>query len=150
MKAIKTFKLIGSALIVVVSINAWSQTSESAATSTQSAWRLQAEKCEKPPDRRIAPLSKKVLSRALEGRLTLPNKLLAKGGAVVLVGSVHSPDPERQGGRGSEGVPGVTSMKNSLTLKKGSVILLDQVGPAPRLRMTPWKNRGACDMPSSR
>ena len=117
MKAIKTFKLIGSALIVVVSINAWSQTSESAATSTQSSMAPAEGGSGKAARQANRALSKKVL-RALskDGVKTSGINVIAKGGAVVLVGSVIDPAQIDKAAQIANGVPGVTSVKNSLTV----------------------------------
>jgi len=119
MKAIKTFKLIGSALIVVVSINAWSQTSESAATSTQSSMAPAGGGSAKAARQANRALSKKVL-RALSngGVKTSGINVLAKGGAVALAGSVTDPTQSDKAGEVAKGVPGVTSVKNDLTIKE--------------------------------
>jgi osmotically-inducible protein OsmY len=119
MKAIKTFKLIGSALIVVVSINAWSQTSESAATSTQSSMAPAEGGSAKAARQANRALSKKVLRALSKGGVkTSGINVLAKGGAVALAGSVVDPAQIEKAGEIAKGVPGVTSVKNDLTLRE--------------------------------
>jgi hyperosmotically inducible protein len=119
MKAIKTFKLIGSALAIVVSINAWSQTSESAATSTQSSMAPAEGGSAKAARQANRALSKKVLRALSKGDVkTSGINVIAKGGAVALAGSVTDPTQIDKAGKVARGVPGVTSVKNSLTIKE--------------------------------
>jgi hyperosmotically inducible periplasmic protein len=119
MKAIKIFKLIGSALIVVGSINAWSQTSESAATSTQSSMAPAEGLGGKAARQANRALSQKVI-RALSksGVKTSGINVIAKGGAVALAGSVTDPAQIDKAGEVAKGVQGVTSVKNALTVKE--------------------------------
>jgi hyperosmotically inducible periplasmic protein len=117
MKAIKTFKLMGGALIVVVSINAWSQTSEPAATSTQSTMAPAGGESPKGMRQANRALGKKVLVALSKGGIKSSRiNVLAKGGAVVLVGSVTDPAQIDKAGQIASGVAGVTSVKNSLTV----------------------------------
>jgi osmotically-inducible protein OsmY len=119
MKAIKTFKLICSALAIVVSINAWSQTSESAATSTQSSMAPAGGGSAKAARQANRALSKKVLRALSKGDVkTSGINVIAKGGAVALAGSVTDPTQIDKAGKVARGVPGVTSVKNSLTIKE--------------------------------
>ena len=119
MKAIKTFKLIGSALIVVVSINAWSQTSESGATSTQSSMVPAGGGSAKATRQANRALSKKVLRALSKGGVNTSRiNVIAKGGAVALAGSVTEPTQSDKAGEIAKGVSGVTSVKNDLTLKE--------------------------------
>jgi hyperosmotically inducible periplasmic protein len=119
MKAVKTFKLIGSALIVVVSINAWSQTSESAATSTQSSMAPAEGGSAKAARQANRALSKKVIRALSKGGVkTSGINVIAKGGAVALAGSVTDPAQIDKAGEVAKGVSGVTSVKNALTVKE--------------------------------
>ncbi|MEA3112037.1 MAG: hyperosmotically inducible periplasmic protein [Caballeronia sp.] len=119
MKAIKTFKLICSALAIVVSINAWSQTSESAATSTQSSMAPAEGGSAKAARQANRALSKKVLRALSKGDVkTSGINVIAKGGAVALAGSVTDPTQIDKAGKVARGVAGVTSVKNSLTIKE--------------------------------
>lgn len=119
MKAINTFKLMGGALIVVVSVNAWSQTSESAATSTQSTMAPAGEGSAKSARQANRALSKKVLHALSKGGVSTSRmNVIAKGGAVTLAGSVSDSSQIDKAAQLAKGVPGVTSVKNSLTLKE--------------------------------
>jgi hyperosmotically inducible protein len=119
MKAIKIIKLIGGALAVVVSINAWSQTSESAAMSTQSSMAPAGGGSAKAARQANRALSKKVLRALSKGDVkTSGINVIAKGGAVALAGSVTDPTQIDKAGEVAKGVPGVTSVKNSLTVKE--------------------------------
>lgn len=119
MKAIKTFKLICSALAIVVSINAWSQTSESAATSTQSSMAPAEGGSAKAARQANRALSKKVLRALSKGDVkTSGINVIAKGGAVALAGSVTDPAQIDKAGEVAKGVSGVTSVKNALTVKE--------------------------------
>ncbi|MGA7814140.1 BON domain-containing protein [Caballeronia sp.] len=115
MQAINTFKLIGSALIVVVSLNAWSQTSEPTATSTQSTV-APSGKTVRQANR---ALSSKVFHALTKGGVkTSELNVIAKGGAVALAGSVPEASQIDKAGAITKGVPGVTSVKNDLTIKE--------------------------------
>lgn len=119
MKAIRTFKRMGGVLIVMVSINAWSQTSESAATPTQSGTAPAAEGTAKSARQANRALSKKVLRALSKGGVSTSRiNVIAKGGAVALAGSVTDASQIDKAGEIARGVPGVTSVKNSLTQKE--------------------------------
>jgi hyperosmotically inducible periplasmic protein len=119
MKAINTFKLVGSALIVVASVNAWSQTSESAAPSTQSNMAPAGEGSAKATRQANRALSKKVLHALSKGGVNTSRiNVIAKGGAVALAGSVTDASQIDKATEVAKGVAGVTSVKNSLTFKE--------------------------------
>ena len=64
-------------------------------------------------------LSKKVLGTLSKGGIkTSGVHVIAKGGAVVLEGSVPDPTQIEKAGELAKGVQGVTSVKNSLILKE--------------------------------
>jgi osmotically-inducible protein OsmY len=119
MKAIRTFKLMGGALIVVVSVNAWSQTSESAAPSAQSSMAPSSGGSAKATRQANRALSKKVLVALSKGGVSTSRiNVVAKGSAVTLVGAVTDATQIDKAGELAKGVSGVTSVKNSLTLKE--------------------------------
>jgi osmotically-inducible protein OsmY len=119
MKAIRTFRLMGGALIVVVSINASSQTSESAAPSTQSSMAPASEGSAKATRQANRALSKKVLHALSKGGVNTSRiSIIAKGSAVTLAGSVTDASQIDKATEVAKGVPGVTSVKNSLTFKE--------------------------------
>ncbi|ACC74074.1 BON domain-containing protein [Paraburkholderia phymatum] len=110
MNVIRTLALVGGTLIVATSINAWPQTSEPATPSTQSSH------TSKQANR---ALSKNVLHTLSKGGVkTSGINVVAKGGAVVLEGSVPDPAQIDKAGELAKGVQGVTSVKNSLTVKE--------------------------------
>nr|WP_242684354.1 BON domain-containing protein [Paraburkholderia hospita] len=113
------FKLLGGALIVVASINAWSQTSESAATSTESSMAPANGGSAKAARQANRALSKKVLLALSKGGAgTSRLNVIAKGDAVTLAGSVTDSTQIDKAGEIAKGVAGVRSVKNSLTLKE--------------------------------
>lgn len=115
MNVINTLKLAGGALIVIASINAWSQTSESAATSMAPA----AEGSAKAARQANRALSKKVLHALSKGGVeTSRMNIIAKGGAVTLAGAVTESSQVDKATEIAKTVPGVTSVKNALTLKE--------------------------------
>jgi osmotically-inducible protein OsmY len=115
MKLTNTLKFVSAALIVAASIDAWPQTTESAATSTAPA----AEGSAKATRQANRALSKKVL-RALSngGVATSRINIIAKGGAVTLAGSVTDASHIDKASEIAKTVPGVTSVKNALTFKE--------------------------------
>ena len=115
MNAIRTLKLAGAALIVVASVNAWAQESESSATST--ATQATSKSAVRKANR---TLSKKVVQALSKGGVdTTGINVLAKGGAVTLAGSVTDPAQIEKAGSIAKGVSGVTSVKNALMIREG-------------------------------
>ena len=114
MNAIRTLRLAGAALVVVASVNAWAQGSESAAAPTTShATKSSVRKANRA-------LSKKVLQALSKGGVdTTGINVLAKGGAVTLAGTVTDPEQIDKAGSIAKGVSGVNSMKNALTIREG-------------------------------
>ncbi|MFM0091678.1 BON domain-containing protein [Paraburkholderia sediminicola] len=115
MNAIAKFRLAGVVLIVVASSNAWSQGSESAATSTasQSTSKAAVRKANRT-------LSKKVVQALSKGGVdTNGINVLAKNGAVTLAGSITDPSQIDKAVSIAKGVSGVTSVKNALTVREG-------------------------------
>ncbi|MBP0588550.1 BON domain-containing protein [Paraburkholderia sp. LEh10] len=115
MNAIRTLRLAGAALIVVASVNAWAQGSESAApsTTTQGTSKSAVRKANRA-------LSKKVVQALSKGGVdTSGINVLAKGGAVTLAGSVTDGSEIEKAGSIAKGVSGVTSVKNALTIREG-------------------------------
>ena len=115
MNAIRTLKLAGAALIVVASVNAWAQGSESAAssTTTQGASKSTIRKANRALSRKVS----QALSKG--GVSTQGINVLAKGGAITLAGGVTDPSQIDKAVSIAKGVPGVTSVKNALTIREG-------------------------------
>ncbi|MFL9965546.1 BON domain-containing protein [Paraburkholderia sediminicola] len=115
MKVSNILKFASGALIVIASINAWPQTSESAATSTAPA----TEGGAKATRQANRALSKKVLHALAKGGVTTSRiNVIAKGGAVTLAGSVSDATHIDKATEIAKTVPGVTSVKNALTFKE--------------------------------
>jgi hyperosmotically inducible periplasmic protein len=120
MNSIKTLKLTGGALIMLASINAWSQTSESAAASAPSG-ATSSEGSSKASIRKAnRALSKKVLQSLTKGGVNTSGiNVLVKGSAVTLAGHVSDPADIDKASTIAKGVSGVTSVKNALTINQG-------------------------------
>ncbi|KAE8753312.1 BON domain-containing protein [Paraburkholderia madseniana] len=115
MNAIRTLKLAGAVLIVVTSVNAWAQESESSAISatTQGTSKSAVRKANRA-------LSRKVVQALSKGGVdTTGINVLVKGGAVTLAGSVTDPALIDKAASIAKGVSGVTSVKNALTIREG-------------------------------
>jgi hyperosmotically inducible protein len=97
MKASQAMKVIGGALIVVASLNAYAQSSDAMAASGAMA----------------APSAKstKAANRALQ------RTVRARNGAVTLEGSVPEQGQSDIATQAAQGVAGVTSVKNDLTIR---------------------------------
>ena len=117
MNATGILRLAGAALIVVASINAWSQSSESTDTST--ATQGTSKSTVKKANR---ALSKKVSQALSKGGVdTTGINVLAKSGAVTLAGSVTDASQIEKAGSIAKRVPGVVSVKNALTIREGGL-----------------------------
>ncbi|ASW00762.1 BON domain-containing protein [Paraburkholderia aromaticivorans] len=113
MKAFPAIKMIGSALIVLASLNAYAQSSDAAAPAAASA---PTAKQVKAADRALGRKVRGVLAKT-KGLSVANITVRARGGAVTLAGSV----PEQQqidiATQAAQGVAGVTSVKNALTIR---------------------------------
>jgi hyperosmotically inducible protein len=120
MKVLRTVKLIGGALIAVVSLNAWSQSSDAAAASAPtSAAPMSHHATAKASRKANRALGRKVLYALSKGGVpTTGINAVAKNGAVVLEGDVTDATLIQKAGDIANGVPGVKSVKNDLTVKE--------------------------------
>lgn len=120
MNAKKTLKLIGGALILVASFNAWSQSSEPAAMSAESGISTATQGTSKSAIRKAnRALSKKVLQALSKGGVdTSGINVLVKGSAISLAGNVPDASQVEKAGSIAKGVSGVTSVKNALAIKE--------------------------------
>jgi hyperosmotically inducible protein len=117
MKEIRAFKLMGGALITAISINVWSQTSDSAAASTPSSMAPISHTSAKTARKTNRALSRKVLLALSKGGITTTDiNVIANGGAVVLKGAVLDAGLIDKAGDLAKGVSGVTDVKNDLTV----------------------------------
>jgi osmotically-inducible protein OsmY len=113
----RTLKLACGALIVVASINAWSQSSEPA-TSTESGTSATPSKSDIRKAHRA--LSKKVLQALEKGGVdTSGVRVLIKGSAITLAGEVPETAQIDKATELAKQVSGVTSVKNALVVQEG-------------------------------
>ncbi|VXC13608.1 BON domain-containing protein [Burkholderia sp. 8Y] len=114
MKAIKTVKLLGGALIVIASISAYAQPSNAEMASPPTA--EQTAKAAKSADRALARKVRTALSR--NKNISATNVTVrARSGVVTLQGSVPEQLQIDQATQVAQSVPGVLSVKNALTIR---------------------------------
>jgi hyperosmotically inducible protein len=115
MNSIRTLKLAGAALIVIASLNAWAQESDSATTST--ATQATSKSAVRKANR---ALSRKVVQALSKGGVnTTGINVLAKGGVITLAGGATDQTQIDKATSIAKGVSGVTSVKNVLTIREG-------------------------------
>jgi hyperosmotically inducible protein len=114
MKAFPAIKMIGGALIVLASINAYAQASDAAAPAAATA----------APTAKQTRAANRALSRKVRGALAKTKGLSvsnitvrARGGDVTLQGSVPQQEMVDIATQAAQGVAGVTSVKNALTIR---------------------------------
>lgn len=114
MKAIQAIKLVGGALVVLASINAYAQASDVDMTNQPSA--KQTAKAAKSADRALAKKVRTTLSKSKD--ISVSNiTVRAKSGAVTLQGSVPEQTQIDKATQIAQNVAGVTSVKNALTIR---------------------------------
>jgi hyperosmotically inducible protein len=115
MKAFPAIKMIGGALVVLASLNAYAQSSDAAATSAPAA----AAPTAKQTRQANRALQKKVRATLARTKgLTVGNiTVRARGGDVTLAGSVPEAAQIELATNAAQSVPGVTSVKNGLTIR---------------------------------
>lgn len=120
MKANITLKRTGGALILVASFNAWSQSSEPAATSADSGAATATQAPSKSAIRKAnRAMSKKVLKALQKGGVdTSGISVLVKGSAITLAGHVPEASQSDKASSIAKGVSGVTSVKNALSIQE--------------------------------
>lgn len=121
MNAVNALKLAGGALIAVTSIGAWCQASDTGMAPAQSTMAASGgEMSMSHHTKADLALSKKVrtaLSKDKDIKAENIN-VKAKNGAVVLEGTVPAADQSDKATEVAQGVPGVKSVKNSLSIKE--------------------------------
>ncbi|RFU49543.1 BON domain-containing protein [Paraburkholderia sp. DHOC27] len=114
MKAFQAIKLISGAVIVLASLNAYAQSSDADAASAPAA--APSAKSVKASNRALQRSVRKALSRT-KG-LSVNNIVVrARSGAVTLEGSVPEQPQVDLATQAAQGVAGVTSVKNALTIR---------------------------------
>jgi hyperosmotically inducible protein len=114
MKAFQAIKVIGGALIVVASLNAYAQSSDAMAASGSMA--APSAKSTKAADRALQRSVRKTLSKT-KGLSVTNITVRARSGAVTLEGSVPEQPQVDLATQAAQGVAGVTSVKNALTIR---------------------------------
>lgn len=115
MKAFPAIKMIGGALVVLASLNAYAQSSEAAPSAAPAA----AAPTAKQTRAANRALQKKVRATLARTKgLTVGNiTVKARGGAVTLAGSVPEQAQIELATNAAQGVAGVTSVQNGLTIR---------------------------------
>lgn len=114
MKAIQVIKMVGGALVVLASINAYAQASDADMTAQPSA--KQTTKAAKSADRALGRKVRAALAKSKD--LSVANiTVRARSGAVTLQGSVPEQPQVDKATQVAQGVAGVTSVKNALTIR---------------------------------
>jgi len=114
MKAFQAIKVISGALIVLASINAYAQSSDAMAASGTMA--APSAKSTKAANRALQRSVRKALSKT-KGLSVANITVRARGGAVTLEGSVPEQPQIDLATQTAQGVSGVTSVKNALTIR---------------------------------
>ncbi|MGF6963142.1 hyperosmotically inducible protein [Paraburkholderia sp. WC7.3g] len=115
MKAFSAIKMIGGALVVLASLNAYAQSSE-AATSAAPAATTPSAKQTRAANRALQRKVRAALARTkgvTVGNITVR----ARDGAVTLEGSVPEQAQIELATNAAQGVAGVTSVKSALTIR---------------------------------
>lgn len=116
MKAFPAIKMIGSALIVLASLNAYAQSSDAAAPAAASASASPTAKQTKAANRALGRKVRTALSKT-KGLSVANITVRARGGAVTLAGTVPEQQQVDLATQAAQGVAGVTSVKNALTIR---------------------------------
>ncbi|MFP3563528.1 BON domain-containing protein [Paraburkholderia sp. SIMBA_030] len=117
MKAFTGIKLVGGALIVLASLNAYAQSSDAAASmAPMAASSAPNAKATKAADRALGRKVRSTLSKT-KGVSVANIVVRARGGAVTLEGSVPEQSQVDLATQAAQGVAGVTSVKSALTVR---------------------------------
>lgn len=116
MKAFPAIKVIGGALIVFASLNAYAQSSDAAAPAAASASATPSAKQTKAANRALGRKVRSALSKT-KGLSVANITVRARGGAVTLAGTVPEQNQVDMASEAAQGVAGVTSVKNALTIR---------------------------------
>lgn len=114
MKAFPAIKMIGSALIVLASLNAYAQSSDAAAPMAAAS--APTAKQTKAANRALGRKVRSALSKT-KGLAVANITVRARGGAVTLAGTVPEQPQVDLATQAAQGVAGVTSVKNALTIR---------------------------------
>jgi hyperosmotically inducible periplasmic protein len=115
MKAVDMLKALGVVVCVAVASSAYAQSSDATATADSAASAQAAKTTAKKTDRRLGLDVRKALSKA-QGFDVSNVFVKARGGAVVLTGTVPDGAQIGQAEEIAKTVPGVKSVSNKITL----------------------------------
>ncbi|MFM0594332.1 MULTISPECIES: BON domain-containing protein [Paraburkholderia] len=116
MKAFTAIKMVGGALIVLASLNAYAQSSDAMAAAPMAASSAPSAKQAKAANRALGRKVRSVLAKT-KGLSVNNITVRARGGAVTLAGSVPEQQQVDLATTAAQGVAGVTSVKNALTIR---------------------------------
>jgi hyperosmotically inducible protein len=117
MKAFQAIKMVGGALIVLASVNAYAQSSDAAAPAAPTAASpAPSAKSVKKADRAMGSKVRNALSKT-KGLSVANITVRARGGAVTLAGTVPEQPQVDLATQAAQAVPGVTSVKNALSIR---------------------------------
>lgn len=116
MKAFHAIKMVGGALIVLASINAYAQSSDAAAPAAPTASSASSAKAVKKADRALGRKVRGALSKT-KGLSVTNITVRARSGAVTLAGTVPEQPQVDLATQAAQAVPGVTSVKNALSIR---------------------------------
>ena len=117
MKAFQAIKMVGGALIVLASVSAYAQSSDAAAPADPTA-------ASSAPSAKSVKAANRALGRKVRSALSKTKGLSvtnitvrARGGAVTLAGTVPEQPQVDLATQAAQAVPGVTSVKNALSIR---------------------------------
>ncbi|MGH8780315.1 BON domain-containing protein [Paraburkholderia sp.] len=120
MKAIHVVKIVGSALVVLASLNAYAQASgtegDASASMAPAASTKAQKKAVRTENRALQRKVRAALTKA--GGISTANiTVRARGGNVILQGSVPEQGQSDKATETAQGVAGVTAVKNDLAIR---------------------------------
>jgi osmotically-inducible protein OsmY len=116
MKAFPAIKMVGGALIVLASLNAYAQSSDATAEAPMAASSAPSAKQAKAANRALGRKVRTALSKT-KGLSVANITVRARGGAVTLAGTVPEQQQVDLATQAAQGVAGVTSVKNALSIR---------------------------------
>ncbi|KAE8756168.1 BON domain-containing protein [Paraburkholderia madseniana] len=116
MKAFQAIKMVGGALIVLASVNAYAQSSDAAPAAPMAASSAPSAKAAKAANRALGRKVRTALSKT-KGLSVTNITVRARGGAVTLAGTVPEQPQVDLATQAAQAVPGVTSVKNALSIR---------------------------------
>ena len=125
MKTTQAIKIVGSALVVLASLNVYAQSSDATAPSgTMAASGAMAAPSSTKAEKKAVRTANRALQRKVRNALTKAGGISmanitvrARGGDVVLQGSVPEQAQSDTATQTAQGVAGVTSVKNALSIR---------------------------------